>query len=519
MQLVKNQFFNDQNQHDEVSAFGYSKIGDNRIPLSIVSSPGLENNLFYDYNLHPQSVQVDKDSIPEISHFIEDWNQEYTAVIKPTNLGNELVIYKEDTLIAWNQYLDSDTQLETVGFEESSGIFIISGFFNGTLRFSGSEVAHTETQSLFVLKLSASDGEFIGVDVFEMPNNNSEIRLIEDGRIRNGAIIATAQYNNSPSGFQINNSNYSTLFDNGVALLEFKVAEEEPSIIAEISIDDEVSLINSDLSTSNQAILVFTGQGHILVGEEVLETTDDNLLIVSLNLELEVVNWNISQPLEGLHLENSDFKIDNEGNFIGGLTFTNSVTILDTVFTSFGAEDILLFRIDNSGSLRWVEQYGTSESESLGELYPDKGILHFNGHFTGTTTEKKIGEITFVNLFPTMQRGFVSYALPYGELNNNPHSLVQGVNPQMSKGVKTQDSFFEVFPNPMQDQLFVEIKSPNVSRLIIFDILGREVYSSQLVNFGNTLELDCSQFESGGYFITFWSQNQEMVGAQRLIKN
>lgn len=86
----------------------------------------------------------------------------------------------------------------------------------------------------------------------------------------------------------------------------------------------------------------------------------------------------------------------------------------------------MLFRIDNSGSLRWVEQYGTSESESLGELYPDKGILHFNGHFTGTTTEKKIGEITFVNLFPTMQRGFVSYALPYGELNNNPHSLVQG---------------------------------------------------------------------------------------------
>jgi len=67
---------------------------------------------------------------------------------------------------------------------------------------------------------------------------------------------------------------------------------------------------------------------------------------------------------------------------------------------------------------------------------------------------------------------------------------------------------FSIYPNPVIDNLFVNIGSSNNAKAIIYDLTGKEVYQVSLEENSNTLDL--SQLQRGIYFLN-------IVGAQNSI--
>ena len=75
---------------------------------------------------------------------------------------------------------------------------------------------------------------------------------------------------------------------------------------------------------------------------------------------------------------------------------------------------------------------------------------------------------------------------------------------------------FNVYPNPVQDKLFLATEL-NVKEIAIYDIYGKEtkVYSLQSTDFVNAV--DVAELNSGVYFISIKTDNGNIV--RRFVKN
>jgi len=70
---------------------------------------------------------------------------------------------------------------------------------------------------------------------------------------------------------------------------------------------------------------------------------------------------------------------------------------------------------------------------------------------------------------------------------------------------------FNVYPNPADNELFVEFNGETQEDFIIslYDIIGKNIFTQKFsaVNGNNKLKIDCSSFESGLYFLKFESKS------------
>jgi hypothetical protein len=72
-----------------------------------------------------------------------------------------------------------------------------------------------------------------------------------------------------------------------------------------------------------------------------------------------------------------------------------------------------------------------------------------------------------------------------------------------------------VYPNPADNELYVSLKFPITGTISLCDVLGRQIYSMNISNTGNTLleKINLDSFSSGVYFLTI-----ETTSGQRIIK-
>lgn len=83
-------------------------------------------------------------------------------------------------------------------------------------------------------------------------------------------------------------------------------------------------------------------------------------------------------------------------------------------------------------------------------------------------------------------------------------------------------SYLNVFPNPVNDELFVEYQFPkntvtnNTTELILFDAYGRLIYSQILDKNGSGQRLNTTGFESGIYHLVLKSDDQML--SKRIVK-
>ena len=79
----------------------------------------------------------------------------------------------------------------------------------------------------------------------------------------------------------------------------------------------------------------------------------------------------------------------------------------------------------------------------------------------------------------------------------------------------TNDLKFNVYPNPCDNLLSIDIDLLNQSSITISDISGKIIYQQKL-NFMQTI-LDVSSLNSGIYFLELLSDNKKQI--KKIIKN
>ena len=68
----------------------------------------------------------------------------------------------------------------------------------------------------------------------------------------------------------------------------------------------------------------------------------------------------------------------------------------------------------------------------------------------------------------------------------------------------------EVYPNPTNDILFVELADTKVDRVEVYSLLGEKVMDISLLDWaGNTAQLDLSTVQSGMYSVIFYAAEEK----------
>ena len=69
--------------------------------------------------------------------------------------------------------------------------------------------------------------------------------------------------------------------------------------------------------------------------------------------------------------------------------------------------------------------------------------------------------------------------------------------------VTAENSLFNIFPNPASNFITIQLNERIVAKSFsvqLFDVMGREVYSSNKLNSNNSFQIETSSFAKGVYF-------------------
>ncbi len=85
----------------------------------------------------------------------------------------------------------------------------------------------------------------------------------------------------------------------------------------------------------------------------------------------------------------------------------------------------------------------------------------------------------------------------------------------ISETTENKSASFTVCPNPNSGNFYIRLDSPESLDILVFDCLGRKVFSSQEIDYGlNSLELDLPR---GIYTVNAYSKNQHKTLSQKII--
>ena len=205
-------------------------------------------------------------------------------------------------------------------------------------------------------------------------------------------------------------------------------------------------------------------------------------------------------------------KIDDNGNEIwfktyGGpefeygeqvqLSFDNCLYMISTSASFSGdySTDHYLVKTDINGNEIWSQSYGSTESDYSSSLIctADSGCV-----FTGWTKNGQIGKEDIV----------------FYKIAKNSDQEILSLVPQVNDSIEQ----ILIYPNPIHDRLFVEIKtdSSDTFSLHLFSMKGNEVYSGNI--HPNSKSEHYPSISNGAYIFTI-TQNSQLVQKGKLIVN
>jgi aminopeptidase N len=160
---------------------------------------------------------------------------------------------------------------------------------------------------------------------------------------------------------------------------------------------------------------------------------------------------------------------------------SGNYTYMDTCLTSSGSDSLFLLYRKNAGD-DWHEVVGYTKVK-----YPGGGK---SGRITVDTL--KLGEYVFANRI--------------------------GV----ATGIKTQEKMssyvLKVFPNPASNNITIRLENYSITNgehVEIKNIEGKIIYSGQMTT--NEMQIDCSSFAKGNYFVGVYNKNKKMIATQKLV--
>lgn len=277
-------------------------------------------------------------------------------------------------------------------------------------------------------------------------------------------------------------------------------------------------LLNMDRS-GNVLWMKFYGGADSDVPIELIETQDGGFICGGFSSSTE---GDISKPLG-----NSDywvFKVDKDGKmlwerslggslneYIGGMAGTcdNGVILYGHTFSKdglgdglAGAADMLLIRLDNSGTILWHKLYGSSQGDWEGSITTTReGHYAFAG-VTGFADRDVTGTI----------RGSGDYWLAIlGDDSLDNYCPIETPEPVGVKPDPAVVGALKVYPNPVQGQLIIESSAPVL--VTLRDLQGRVLLQS-----GNG-SLDMSSLAAGMYLLTCTDTQGNYLSTHKIHRN
>lgn len=162
-------------------------------------------------------------------------------------------------------------------------------------------------------------------------------------------------------------------------------------------------------------------------------------------------------------------------------TSGGNYTYMDTCLTTGGSDSLFLLYRKNAAD-DWKEVVGFTKVK-----YPGGGK---SGRIVIDTL--KLGEYVFANRM--------------------------GVATGVKNVERTSAGVLKVYPNPASNNITIKIENYSVSggeHIEIRNIEGKLMYSGSMNN--NEIQLDCSTFAKGNYFVGIYSKNRKIIANQRLV--
>lgn len=166
------------------------------------------------------------------------------------------------------------------------------------------------------------------------------------------------------------------------------------------------------------------------------------------------------------------------------LGYTNSDNVIDVTEPTYGGSDYWILRTDTSGNKQWDKRFGgdaNDYSTSFTMLQDSSIILCGYSDFSGVTATKQ--DVSY---------GWYDYWLVKFR-----YSTPTGINE-----ITNTQSLFSLYPNPGNGKYILNYLPGDklVADLIVYDLVGKEVFSSDDITPNNYL-VDISNFSRGVYFL------------------
>jgi hypothetical protein len=249
--------------------------------------------------------------------------------------------------------------------------------------------------------------------------------------------------------------------------------------------------------------------------------------VVSMDTSLTHFNWGIATKtvLPNTGLTPSYLHVDHNNNILlgGGLTGPIVNSYGDTTNLVASAENFCIAKIaltndscgcavsvpsiavvSSSGNTLIVKGSATNQADSLYIFWGDGDSTLYN------TPNTDISH-TYSNTGP-WNVCLIAYGF-CGIEDTCMNNLYSGIYPTEN----TIELMMNVYPNPFNDRLNIELtKNINNGEIYIFDMLGKQVYSSQFS--GKQININTSELMKGFYFIKLTSSEGSVI-VKKLVKN
>ncbi len=198
----------------------------------------------------------------------------------------------------------------------------------------------------------------------------------------------------------------------------------------------------------------------------------------------------------------NQFDVDENGNVYTCFYKVNDTTLFgdDFMYVNIGTSDLLIVNYSNDGDLNWVKSIEDSESGST-----------------------RIVSIATIDSETAYVCGWFNDYLDFGDMDfevNNKTGFIGLLGELTGIDVynrNDEDLLFDLFPIPAHEKvriLFAEVFTDEVN-LVITDIAGRNIYSTQLGSQPSETTINISDLSSGVYFVKLKSGNK--VGIKKLV--
>lgn len=108
----------------------------------------------------------------------------------------------------------------------------------------------------------------------------------------------------------------------------------------------------------------------------------------------------------------------------------------------------------------------------------------------------------------------------YEENPDDTTTIYVNWHPDGISEINTTEGSLAAYPNPASDYVTIEVNTENTlnSEIVLFNVLGKEVYKQELTDNHETLQINTANWANGVYYYTLISNSQKIT-TQKLIIN